>query len=328
MEEITAGVMAAEPEAPPGDAAAVETPVAVAEAPAPSIDVTTLPDFNDPAATEAWIAASTAATNAQVEETVVEAADPTATEPVAETAAAPASAPADEPKPVAQPDYAAILADLQAKGFKVEPPAPPPDPYEALTAQLAPHVGTPEAYAAAKTLALTPIEDTDPDWIEKAAARDAAAAQVRAFDQSRQVTDVAQSWARQRVMGELGSALELVPTKYALDPARARRVLQPTAMTDAIDAVAEAVTARANAEWQAKYDARERYWEGKVKQAGTDRTAENVRRMGAAPQPGAASGARPAGPGPIWDADPTTGLPSEAWIQKAIHGQLAGVDLS
>lgn len=328
MEEITAGVMAAEPEAPPGDAAAVETPVAVAEAPAPSIDVTTLPNFDDPAATEAWIAASTAATNAQAEaeETVAEAPPPETTAEVVETAAAPLSEP--EPKPAEQPDYAAILADLQAKGFKVEPPAPPPDPYEALTAQLAPHVGTAEAYAAAKTLALTPVEDTDPEWGEKVAARDAAAAQVRAFDQSRQVTDLAQSWAQKRVMGQLGSALELVPTKYGLDPARAQRVLQPTAMTDAIDAVAEAVTARTNAEWQAKYDARERYWEGKVKQAGTDRTAENVRRMGAAPQPGAASGARPAGPGPIWEADPTTGLPSEAWIQKAIHGQLAGVDLS
>lgn len=336
MEEITAGVMAAAPEAPPGDGTAEAPPAPVAEAQpaaAAPIDVTQLPNFDDPAATEAWIAASTAATNAQAEggETVVEAADPTPTAEAATIAAAPRSESAEQ----AQPDYQAVIADLQARGFKVEAPAPPPDPYSALTAELAPIVGTPEAYAQAKAKATAPLPalpaDSDPDWQDKMdahqaaiAERNAASTQLHQFDAARQTTDLSKRWARQAVLGEIGASLDPIPGKYGLNPEQAARVVTPTALTDAIDAVADAV----NASWQAKYDAREKYWEGRVKQAGTDRTAENVRRMGTAPQVGGRQGA-PAGPGPVWDADPKNpSLPSEAWIQKAISGQLSGIDLS
>lgn len=320
MEEEITGQAA--PEAPPGDGAA-EVAAPVAEAPpaeAAPIDVTQLPDFSDPEATEAWITAAMNAPVAEDGETVAEAADPTATGEGSDTATAPHSEPATETPLPAQPDYQAIIADLQARGFKVEAPAPPPDPYSALTAELAPLVGTPEEYAQAKALALTPIEDNDPDWNDKVTARDAAAARVKQFDQARQTTDLSKRWARQAVLGEIGASLDPVPGKYGLSPEQAARVVTPTALTDAIDAVAEAV----NTSWQAKYDARERYWQGEVKRASTDRTAENVRRMGAAPQAGGRQGA-PAPPGPVWG---NSALPDEAWIQKAISGQLGGVDLS
>jgi hypothetical protein len=320
MEEITAGVLA--PEAPPGDGAAEAPPPVAAEAPPSTpIDVTQLPDFNDPDATEAWIAASTEATNTQAESgEPVEAATDSPPTASTDNAALTVNAPRSEPATETPPDYQKVLADLQAQGYKVEPPAPPPDPYSLLTAELAPLVGTREEYAQAKTLALTPIEDTDPDWSEKVTARDAAAAQVRAFDTARQTTDLAKRWSRQAVLGEIGVALDPVPAKYGLSPEQAQRVVQPTALTDAIDAVAEALTAK----HAAAMAERETYWQGRVKQASTDRSADAVRRMGAAPQAGSTPG-RSAGPAAPWGA---SSVPDEAWIQKAISGELAGVDLS
>jgi hypothetical protein len=348
MEE-TQGTAAVEPEAPPG---ATDAAVATVDAPpiaeaAALIDVTKFPDFDDPVATEAWIAASTEATNAQAAadeagETVATTTDPTATAETGQTAAAPVSADApkpSEPAPSEQPDPAIVAEYLKQQGYKVEAPPPPPTPFQELNERLDPLVGTPELYADVKAKALAdlpPLPDetlTDNALYEAqktayqtaVAEKRQATEQLRSYDAAREVTGLARAWAEQRQNGILGSALSGLPAQYGLDAARAQRVTQPTAMTDAVAAVVEAVTERLTAEHSAKLAERETYWKGQVAKAGADKSAANLQQMGRAPQAGSVQGGRIATPGPAWG---STVLPSEEWIQQAASGRFDHVDLS
>lgn len=350
MEETQ--VQAAEPEAPPGDGGGYPAPdtgaVTAAEQP-PAAEFQ--PDHavelkDDLSNIDEWIRADAERINAEAAaaESTGEsvAADPTATESEPAPAAAPVSA--EAPKPTAAPpaqtqaeiDEAAALAALQAKGYKVEAPPPPPDPYAALTQQLAPYVGTPEEYAQVKAAALAsvPAEPPayDPDTLaaHEAAvkARNDAAARLQQMDAAREITDVSRQWARQRVLGELGSALETLPQQYGLPADKAARVTAPTTMTDAVAAVVEAVTDRLNADWQAKLDAEVKRLTGEVARAKADSSMAAHRQMGSAPQPSSGPGGRKAGPIDLYEVDPRTGLPTEAAIQAMIRGDFASIDLS
>lgn len=341
MEEEATG-QAAAPEAPPGEA---EAPAPEASAAPPPIDPTQLPDFADSDATEAWIAAATAATNAQAEagepaaeadppsETTAEESLPRGPSPAAEPAAAarsadaaPGEAKADEPDPASVAEY------LKSKGYKIEAPAPPPDPAQQLLAEVVEFAGTDEQYAAARAAADAdippPPSDTDPAWQQKyderneaISKRDAALADVRRMNTARTISAKAARIEWDRAMGRLGQAWATLPETYGLSPERAKRVTEPANATDAVAAIVEQVSAT----YEAKLAAQEKHWRGEVARAKGDRSAENVRRMGAAPQPAASTGGRAAMPAPAWGNTP---LPDEAWIQKAIAGDLAGVDLS
>ena len=348
-DEITGSV--ATPEAPPGDAgtdtaaasAAADSPAAESFEPNHAVELK-----DDLSNIDEWIRADAARINAEAATSDTDtpavaeqpAAPEAATEPAPaveqpKVAAAPAP-PAPQQQTQAEIDEASALAALQAKGYKVEAPAPPPDPYAALTARLAPFVGTAEEYAQTKAAALVPLPpeptafDAESIAAHEAAvkARNEAAAKLQRFDDARQTTDVAREWARQKVLGELGSALDGLPQTYALPPEKASRVTTPTTMTDAVAAVVETVTDRLNAEWQAKLDAETRKWQGEVARAKADRSVAAHREMGAAPQPSSGPGGRKAGPASIWETVPGTNLPTEAAIQAAIRGDFASIDLS
>ncbi len=332
MEDTTTG-LAAEPEAPPGADAAVAEASATEFVPDHAAELKD--DFSN---VDDLIAQYRAAAEAEVAD------DEPAPEVVATTetpAPAPettASKPAEETPP-GEPDPAVVAEYLKQKGFEVKAPAPAPTPFEALTSQFAPLTGTPEQYAEAKAKALAPLpplpDETLTDQSQYDAQRVAytnainernqAASQLRQFDLARQAADIAVPWAEQRQMGQLGSALSELPAKYGLNPEQAKRVTTPIAMTDAVAAVAEAVEARKDAEWQAKLDARETYWKGQVARAGADKSAENLRRMGAAPQATSAPGAKVTDPFLALFSE--RGMPSDADIERAKRGELANIDL-
>lgn len=286
---------------------------------------------------DAWLAASEAAINAEAarSESAV-ASDPTDTAASPEAAAVPSSGPAVDAPPAAEqpaPDYTRMVADLQARGFKVEPPAPPPDPFAELRNELAPYVGN-ERYEQLQAVALQelPAEPAayDAATVEAHEAKvrevNAAKAELKQMAVNRKIHGASYAWARQQVLADAGAELGGMADKYGADPAR---VQSPKSVADAVDAVAEAVASRKDAEWQAKYDARERYWAGKVKQAQADASVDRHRAIGtapaASPPPGGAAPIRPGAS--LFELD-SRGLPTEASIQRAIRGDFAHVDLS
>lgn len=337
MEEITAGVMAV-PEAPPGD----DTAVAVAaEAPPPPTETASAPDnpgaMPDPSDADAmatWLDASEAFINARAaQDTPEPTPEPPATTAPEPAAAAPSSA-SEPPPPPPTPDYAAIAADLAAKGYKVEAPAPPPDPYQQLVADLVSERGTDEEYAQVRHAATVrlPAEpaayDADSVSAHEAAvaARNAASDRLDRMDQARRITDRAIRFGRERSLGEIGAAFNAMPETYQLTPERAGRVVNPQSASDAVAAIVEQVTDRLNASWQAKLAAEAKIWEGKVAQARSDRSAAAVQRMGRAPQATSTPGGQPAPGAPIWAVD-QHGLPTEESIQRAIRGDFERVSL-
>lgn len=331
MEDETQAAVAvadAGQDAPPVDADAVVAEQASAVGPdgLPAL----ADDFSN---AEEWLRASEAAINAaaaQGEQDAESAADPTATAASPEPAAVPSSAPEQAQ---AQPDFSKLIEDLQARGFKVEPPAPPPDPFEQLRQELAPFVGQ-ERYEELKAVALKPVP-AEPAAYDQATVEahealvrevnDAKAALAQ-MDEHRRVHATSYAWARQKVLADAGAELAGMADKYGADRGR---VSQPRSVEDAVDAVAEAVAARKDAEWQAKYDAREKFWQGKVRQAQADASVSRHRDIATAPSPSVPGGAAPASAGRLlFELDPRTGLPTEAAIQRAIRGEFAHVDLS
>lgn len=231
------------------------------------------------------------------------------------------------------PDPTKTVEELRALGYTVEAPAPPPDPFETLRADLAPYVGN-ERYEQLKAVAFQPIPAEPPAYDAESVAaheklvseRNAAAAELRQMDVNRQIHGKSYAWARQQVLGELSNELSGLPQKYAgVDPAR---VLTPRSMADAVDAVAEAVTARLNAEWQAKYDQREKFWAGKVKQAEADSSLSRHRAIAGAPAATSVPGGRVAPSSPLSGLFGEKGLPSDDVIERAKRGELASLDLS
>lgn len=343
MEDDTQAALAAT--AASEDAAPVaapdDTPVVAADTAAPPTGDDGLPELApDFSNVEQWIAASEARINAEAaaapaDAPAVEAvdADPTATG--AATADAPSSAPAVEAAPSA--DYTKIVADLQARGFKVEPPAPPPDPFAQLREELAPYVGN-ERYEQLKAIALQELPAEPPAYdsatVESHEAKvrevNAAKAELRQMDVNRRIHGSSYAWARQQVLNDAGAELASTADKYGADPARVGAAgTPPKSVLDAVDAVAEAVATRKDAEWQAKYEVRERYWQGKVRQAQADASVDRHRAIGTAPSASPPPGAgAPARPSFLFDIDPRTNLPTEASIQRAIRGEFAHVDLS
>ena len=196
-------------------------------------------------------------------------------------------------------------------------------------------LGTNEAYAEVRQKALqyVPAEPAayDADSVARHEAlvreRNEAAATLERFDQARRLHTKALTFARDRALADVGRSFSALPETYQLSPERAQRVLEPQSATDAVAAVVETVTERLNADWQAKYEALEKRMTGEVARARADRTAENVQRMGRAPQPAAGPGGTPARGAPIWAVDPKTGLPTEESIQRAIRGDYEHVDL-
>ncbi len=334
--EDTQVIASTEPEAPPGDAAVADAVPTGDFVPDHAGELKA--DFSN---VDDLIAQFRAAAEAEVGTETTDAEPPTEVVATTETPA-PAAEAAPKPAeatPPEQPDPAIVAEYLKSQGFKVEPPAPAPTPFEALTSQFAPLTGTNEQYSEAKAKALAPLppmpDETLTDqalydqqrqaYLAAVNERNQAAAQVNRYDLARQAADIAIPWAEQRQMGQLGSALSELPAKYDLTPEQARRVTQPTAMTDVVAAVAEAVQAKTAAEWQAKLDARETYWKGQVARAGADKNAENLRRMGAAPQAAPAPGAKVADPFMALFSE--RGMPSDAVIERALRGELANIDL-
>lgn len=241
---------------------------------------------------------------------------------------APETATAEAPAP---DDYSKTIADLQERGYKVEAPTPPPDPFETLRNDLAPYVGN-ERYEELKAVAFQSVPAEPPAYDADSIAaheklvneRNAAAAELRQMDVNRQIHGKSYAWARQQVLGDLSNELAGIPQKYAgVDPAR---VTAPKSMADAVDAVAEAVTTRLNTEWQAKYDQRERFWAGKVKQAEADQSVARHRAIGGAPAATTVPGGRVAG-SPLSGLFSEKGLPSDDVIERAKRGELATLDL-
>lgn len=319
-----------------------ETPIESGAQEAPSTDVATPvmtvePDVatelaDDYANIDALIEQARQAAMAEVTE---EPAPAEAATTVADAAPAPeAATPAEHPK-TAEPDYAALLADLQAKGYKVEAPAPPPDPYESLMSDLQAERGTDEAYAEAKQKALqfVPAEPAAYDAAsvkaheELVKERNEAAAKLQEYDRARRISDRSRAWARDWALGQVGQSFAQLPETYQLAPERAKRVTDPQSATDAVAAVVETVTERVNADWQQRYDARERYWQGEVARAKADASADGLARLGRAPQPNAPAGGKPAnGPFSALFADPK-GMPPDDVIDRAKKGEFAGLDL-
>lgn len=292
------------------------------------------PDYSN---IDQWLVAAEAAINAEAAQTEAAAAEDgtaDAVPPITGADEATAAAPRSESAPEAPAtDYTKVVADLQARGFKVEPPAPPPDPFAQLREELAPYVGN-ERYEQLKTVALQELPpepasyDTATVEAHEAKVREvnAAKAELRQMDVNRRIHGSSYAWARQQVLNDAGAELAGMADKYGADPTR---VQTPKSVADAVDAVAEAVEKRVASEWQAKYDARERYWQGKVKQAQADASVDRHRAIGTAPSasppPGGGTSVRPAS---LFDIDPRTNLPTEASIQRAIRGEFAHVDLS
>lgn len=328
---------------PPDDAAA-----AVADAPAtagPTLGEDGLPELApDFSNVDQWLAAAEARINADAAQAEAAAATedgvtdavPTATGAAEATAAAPRSDAA--PEPAQATDYTKLVADLQARGFKVEPPAPPPDPFAELRNELAPYVGN-ERYEQLKAVALQELPAEPPAYdsatVEAHEAKvrevNAAKAELRQMDVNRRIHGSSYAWARQQVLNDAGAELASTADKYGADPARVGAAgTPPKSVIDAVDAVAEAVERRVASEWQAKYDAREKFWQGKVRQAQADASVDRHRAIGTAPQasppPGGGAASRPGAS--LFDLDPRTGLPTEASIQRAIRGEFAHVDLS
>lgn len=232
------------------------------------------------------------------------------------------AAPPTPPPPASDDDHTAAIEALKARGYEVSPPAPPPpppDPYADLNAQLAPLVGTADAYRAARDAALAPLPplpgDTDPDWQAKfdahqqaVTARDQAAAELARYDHARQTAGIGRDWARQRVLGELGTALEGLAAVYGLTPEQAARVKTPQTMSDAVAAVVEA----RDALWQAKVDELTKHWEGQVKRATVDRTSQRLDALGRGPAP----------------ASPPAGRPADGTLAALLSGQARAEDLS
>lgn len=243
------------------------------------------------------------------------------------TADAPPSSSASEPPaPVLTPEQ---IAAAQAAGYKIEPPAPPPDPFASLVAKLAPFIGD-SAYEQARAEALVVIEDTDPEWVEKDAKRTQAISRMRAIEQNRQIANDTYAWARQQIAHEDASALaDLVGRQPGIDRAvlDGRQGLGPI-LKAAEAAAAASASAAKDAEWQAKYDARETYWKGEVARAKADKLVADTGEVARAPQAGAAPGARPGAAGPLYETIPGTNLPTEAAIQRMIRGDFANIDLS
>ncbi len=256
-------------------------------------------------------------------------------------AAAQPSAPGAEaaPKPMqAQQDYTALIADLQARGFKVEPPAPPPDPFAELRNELAPYVGD-ERYEQLKQVALKPVPP-EPAAYDQASldAHEAlvrevndAKAELRQMDVNRRIHGASYAWARQKLLNDAGAELSGLAERYpGVDPARVGAVpgQPPKSLSDAVDAVAEAVAAKLNADWQQKYEQRERYWQGKVRQAESDASVARHRALGGAPAATSVPGGRAASPGRLQIPIGPNGIADPAWIQAAIDGKFANLDLS
>ena len=329
MEPDSTGQAPPEAEAPPGAAAAPpadDPPVDLAAAVA-----------DDQSDIDRWIEDARAAVLAEAE----------SAEQAEATAETPAAAPSTEPpKPAETPaaeaprsqtdiDYERVVAEMVARGYKVEPPQPAPDPYHQLLAELVADRGTDEEYAAvkAKALAYVPAEPASYD-AESVAAHEAAvrerneaASKLQAYDLGRRVTDRALRFARDRTLGDLGAAFAALPATYDLPPERASRVTSPQTVTDAVSAIVETVTERLEAAHAAKLAERETYWQGEVARAKTDRSAENLRRMGSAPQATAVPGARATGDPFAGLFDPKSGV-SDDVIERAKRGELAGIDLS
>lgn len=337
MEDETqaAAAAVAEQDAPADDIAAAAAEPAAQDGLPPLAD--------DLSNVDAWLAASEAAINAEAassEPAPADDADPTATGGAVADAPSSAPAVADAAKP-AEPatDYTKLVADLQARGFKVEPPAPPPDPFAELRNELAPYVGN-ERYEQLKQVALQELPAEPPSYdaatleAHEAKVREvnAAKAELRQMDVNRRIHGTSYAWARQQVLADAGAELSGMADKYGADPARVGAVpgQAPRSVADAVDAVAEAVASRVASEWQAKYDARERYWQGKVRQAQTDASVDRHRAIGTAPSasPPPGGGAPSRAGASLFDIDPRTGLPTEASIQRAIRGEFAHVDLS
>jgi hypothetical protein len=335
MEDETTGQAVAEPEAPPGDTGAA---VAVADtAPSPAAEAEQAVELKDDYSNfDEWAAADAARINAEAAaEDSGEA--PPATDEAPQPVEAAAPPPTSEPTPPpAQTDYERVVAEMVAKGYKVEPPAPPPDPYQQLLAELVAERGTDEEYASVKQAALAyvpaepPTYDSESVAAHEAAvkARNEAAAKLQAYDQGRRITDRSLRFARDRALGDLGAAFSALPQTYDLPPERAARVTTPQTVTDAVSAIVETVTERLNAAKDAEIAALTKKFEGEVARAKSDRSAAAVERMGRAPQATSEPGGRQAGPGPLYETIPGTDLPTEAAIQRMIRGDFASVDLS
>ncbi len=316
MEETTTA-QAIEPEAPPGD-----TQPVVAVAPFEADHASELRD--DYSNLDAIIEAARAAAEADTgdEPDVVTAAEtPPPTVPVE---------PPVVPKP-SEPDYAAILADLQAKGYKVEAPAPPPDPYQQLVADLVTERGTDQEYAEVRRQATVKLaaEPTayDAESVSQhetaVRARNEASDKLERMDQARRITDQAIRFGRDRALGEIGSAFSALPETYQLSPVRAQRVTAPQSATDAIAAIVEQVSER----YEAKLAEREKHWQGEVARASSDRSAAAVERMGRAPQATSVPGGKPA-TGPFSTLLDQQGRVTDDVIERAKRGELAGLNLT
>lgn len=325
-------------EAPPGDSGEQSSPVAVVDTGAESVPeaapADALPDLKDDYSNiDEWLAASERQVNAAAEASESAEATPDSP-PVEGSDTAPAVATAAAPKPDAEvPPAPALTAEqieaAKAAGYTVEPPSPPPDPFVELTAALAPYIGQ-ERYDQLKADALQIIDDTDPDWTTKDAARTKAAAELRQMDTMRHVASTQYRWMREQLAREDAGALESLIVKHpSIDrsPLDGKRGLAP--IFDAHErAVTATVSAAKDAEWQARYDARETYWKGQVARAKADKLVSDTGEVARAPQAGTPAGGRAAGPAPLYQTVPGTNLPTEAEIQRMIRGDFAGIDLS
>lgn len=331
MDEETTG-QAAAPEAPPGDTGAV-----VATADPPSFEADYVAELSAADGDiDAMLEAARKAVMAEADAVEETPADPPSGGTTAAAADVPVSDAAAPPpaEKTAEPDYAAIAAELAQRGYKVEAPAPPPDPYQQLIGELTSERGSDEQYAEARqqALAYVPAEPAayDADSVSRHEAaikqRNEAAARLQGYDQARRITDQAIRFGRDRALGQLGAAFAALPETYSLPAEHARRVTEPQSPTDAVAAIVETVTERINADWQAKYAALQTRMEGEVARARTGRLVGDVRAMGRAPQPATAPGGKPASP--FSDLFASDGMPDDAMIERAKRGELTGLDLS
>lgn len=247
--------------------------------------------------------------------------------------AVPVAVAADE-TPADDDEAAAYAAKLAERGYKVEAPAPPPDPLDTLQAELAPLVGQ-AAYDAHLMTLRRPLppepdsfaEDDEPEVIayrEAKAARDEATAALERMDANRALANKVYAWARRQALTDHGEALAALPKRYqGIDPAAVANVdsLEPV-----FAAVEKAVEKRVAAEWQAKLDKMEAAHKRRLAAAEVDGVSRRHDQMAGAPA-AAIDGGRALGNGPFSIPTKTIDgftVADEDFIARAMRGEFAG----
>lgn len=231
-------------------------------------------------------------------------------------------------------EAAALAARLAEKGYRVEAPAPPPDPMDALHAELAPLVGE-AAYQAHLATLRRPLppepdsfaEDDEPEVVayrEAKQARDAATAALERMDQNRTLANKVYAWARRQALADHGEALAALPKKYQGIDAAA--VTNPDSLEPVFAAVEKAVEKRLVEAHKAEIAKLKAAHQRQLAAAEVDGVSRRHDQMAGAPA-AVIGGGRALGDGPFSIPTKTVNgftVADEDFIARAMRGEFAG----